>query len=117
MKKYGGFVPNVRAGKPTERYLTYVINRIQTPGAIYLAVISLMPLLAMVYLGTSQDFPLGGVYVLIIIGVGLETVKQIDAKLQRHHYEGILRSEEHTSELQSRGHRVCRHLMEETNND
>ena len=91
MKKYGGFVPNVRAGKPTERYLTYVINRIQTPGAIYLAVISLMPLLAMVYLGTSQDFPLGGVSVLIIIGVGLDTVKQIDAKLQQHHYEGILR--------------------------
>ena len=91
MKKYGGFVPNVRAGKPTERYLTYVINRIQTPGAIYLAVISLMPLLAMVYLGTAQDFPLGGVSVLIIIGVGLDTVKQIDAKLQQHHYEGILR--------------------------
>lgn len=91
MKKYGGFVPNVRAGKPTERYLTYVINRIQTPGAIYLAVIALMPLLAMVYLGTAQDFPLGGVSVLIIIGVGLDTVKQIDAKLQQHHYEGILR--------------------------
>ena len=91
MKKYGGFVPNVRAGKPTERYLTYVINRIQTPGAIYLAMISLLPLLAMVYLGTAQDFPLGGVSVLIIIGVGLDTVKQIDAKLQQHHYEGILR--------------------------
>ncbi|MCT1384607.1 preprotein translocase subunit SecY [Brachybacterium sp. p3-SID1565] len=91
MKKYGGFIPNVRAGKPTERFLTYVINRIQTPGAIYLALISLMPLIAMVYLGTSQDFPLGGVSVLIMIGVGLDTVKQIDAKLQQHHYEGILR--------------------------
>lgn len=91
MKKYGGFVPNVRAGKPTERYLTYVINRIQTPGAIYLAVISLIPLFALVYLGASQDFPLGGASLLIIIGVGLDTVKQIDAKLQQHHYEGILR--------------------------
>ncbi|MBE9402739.1 preprotein translocase subunit SecY [Brachybacterium sp. Marseille-Q2903] len=91
MKKYGGFIPNGRAGKPTERFLTYVINRIQTPGAIYLALISLMPLIAMVYLGTSQDFPLGGVSVLIMIGVGLDTVKQIDAKLQQHHYEGILR--------------------------
>nr|WP_245349293.1 preprotein translocase subunit SecY [Brachybacterium fresconis] len=91
MKKYGGFVPNVRAGKPTERYLRYVINRIQTPGAIYLAVISLMPLLAFAYLGVSQNFPLGGVSLLIVIGVGLDTVKQIDAKLQQHHYEGILR--------------------------
>ena len=91
MKKYGGFIPNVRAGKPTERYLRYVINRIQSAGAVYLAIICLIPLLALVYLGTSQDFPLGGASLLIIIGVGLDTVKQVDAKLQQHHYEGILR--------------------------
>ncbi|HIY23752.1 MAG TPA: preprotein translocase subunit SecY [Candidatus Brachybacterium merdigallinarum] len=91
MKKYGGFIPNVRAGKPTEKYLQYVINRIQTPGAMYLAVISLIPLFALVYLGASQDFPLGGASLLIIVGVGLDTVKQIDAKLQQHHYEGILK--------------------------
>ncbi|NMA75764.1 MAG: preprotein translocase subunit SecY [Actinomycetales bacterium] len=91
MKKYGGFIPNVRAGRPTERYLRYVINRVQSAGAVYLAVICLIPLVALVYLGTSQDFPLGGVSLLIIIGVGLDTVKQIDAKLQQHHYEGILR--------------------------
>ena len=91
MKKYGGFIPNVRAGRPTERYLRYVINRVQSAGAVYLAVICLIPLIALVYLGTSQDFPLGGVSLLIIIGVGLDTVKQIDAKLQQHHYEGILR--------------------------
>ncbi|GAB2534264.1 preprotein translocase subunit SecY [Brachybacterium huguangmaarense] len=91
MKKYGGFVPGVRAGKPTERYLQYVINRIQTPGALYLGIIALIPMLALVFLGTSQDFPLGGASILIVIGVGLDTVKQIDAKLQQHHYEGILR--------------------------
>nr|WP_283774754.1 preprotein translocase subunit SecY [Brachybacterium equifaecis] len=91
MKKYGGFVPGVRAGKPTERYLQYVINRIQSAGAVYLAVISLIPLFALVYLGANQNFPLGGASLLIIIGVGLDTVKQIDAKLQQHHYEGILR--------------------------
>ena len=91
MKKYGGFIPGVRAGKPTERYLRYVINRVQTPGALYLAVIAMIPLLALVFLGASQNFPLGGASVLIIIGVGLDTVKQIDAKLQQHHYEGILR--------------------------
>jgi len=91
MKKYGGFIPNIRAGRPTERYLRYVINRVQSAGAVYLAVICLIPLVALVCLGTSQDFPLGGVSLLIIIGVGLDTVKQIDAKLQQHHYEGILR--------------------------
>jgi len=91
MKKYGGFIPGVRAGKPTERYLQYVINRIQTPGALYLGIIALIPMLALVFLGTSQNFPLGGASILIIIGVGLDTVKQIDAKLQQHHYEGILR--------------------------
>lgn len=90
MKKYGGFVPGIRAGRPTEKYLQYVINRIQTPGAIYLAVLSLIPLLALVFLGASQNFPLGGASLLIIIGVGLDTVKQIAAKLQQHHYEGIL---------------------------
>ncbi|MCS6711224.1 preprotein translocase subunit SecY [Brachybacterium sp. EF45031] len=91
MKKYGGFIPGVRAGKPTERYLQYVINRIQAPGAVYLAIIALIPLLALVYLSASQNFPLGGASLLIVIGVGLDTVKQIDAKLQQHHYEGLLR--------------------------
>ncbi|MBV7411647.1 preprotein translocase subunit SecY [Dermabacteraceae bacterium TAE3-ERU27] len=91
MKKYGGFIPNVRAGKPTERYLSYVINRILTPGSIYLALIALMPVVALAVLGATRDFPFGGASILIIVGVGLETVKQIDAKLQQHHYEGILR--------------------------
>jgi preprotein translocase subunit SecY len=91
MKKYGGFVPGVRAGKPTEKYLQYVINRVQTPGALYLAVLAMIPLLALVFLGANQNFPLGGASLLIIIGVGLDTVKQIDAKLQQHHYEGILK--------------------------
>jgi preprotein translocase subunit SecY len=91
MKKYGGFVPGVRAGKPTEKYLQYVINRIQAPGAVYLAVLAMIPLLALVFLGANQNFPLGGASLLIIIGVGLDTVKQVDAKLQQHHYEGILK--------------------------
>jgi preprotein translocase subunit SecY len=90
MKKYGGFVPGVRAGKPTQKYLQYVINRVQSAGALYLAIISLIPLLALVFLGANQNFPLGGASLLIIIGVGLDTVKQIQAKLQQHHYEGIL---------------------------
>ncbi len=91
MKKYGGFVPGVRAGKPTERYLQYVINRVLSAGSLYLGILSLVPLLAFAFLGADQNFPFGGAALLIIIGVGLDTLKQIDSKLQQHHYEGILR--------------------------
>ncbi len=91
MKKYGGFIPGIRAGRPTAEYLQYVINRITTPGAIYLAVLSLIPLIAFNVLGTTQDFPFGGASILIIVGVGLQTVKQIESQLQQHDYEGFLR--------------------------
>ncbi|MCG7426222.1 preprotein translocase subunit SecY [Helcobacillus massiliensis] len=90
MKKYGGFIPGIRAGKPTERYLQYVINRVLSVGAVYLGVLALIPILALAFLGADQNFPFGGVSLLIIIGVGLDTVKQISAKLHQHHYEGIL---------------------------
>lgn len=91
MKKYGGFVPGIRAGKPTERYLSYVINRVLSAGSLYLGVLALVPLLAFAFLGADQNFPFGGAAILIIIGVGLDTLKQIESKLQQHHYEGILR--------------------------
>ncbi|MEO8829336.1 preprotein translocase subunit SecY [Lapillicoccus sp.] len=91
MKKYGGFIPGIRAGRPTAEYLDYVLTRITVPGAIYLAVISLIPLIALVAVGANQNFPFGGTSILIIVGVGLETVKQIQAQLQQRHYEGFLR--------------------------
>jgi preprotein translocase subunit SecY len=91
MKKYGGFIPGIRAGKPTSDYLEYVINRITTPGAIYLGLVALLPLVALATVGANQNFPFGGASILIIVGVGLETVKQIDAQLQQRHYEGLLR--------------------------
>lgn len=91
MKKYGGFIPGIRAGKPTQDYLQYVISRITLPGAIYLAIVALIPLIALVLVGANQNFPFGGTSLLIIVGVGLETVKQIDAQLQQRHYEGLLR--------------------------
>ncbi len=91
MKRYGGFIPGYRAGRPTAAYLRYVLNRITVPGAIYLAVISLIPLVAFVMLGADQNFPFGGTSLLIIVGVGLETVKQIESQLQQQHYEGFLR--------------------------
>ena len=91
MKKYGGFIPGIRAGRPTAEYLSYVLTRITVPGAIYLALISLIPLIALVLVDPNQNFPFGGTSILIIVGVGLETVKQIEAQLQQRHYEGFLR--------------------------
>jgi len=91
MKKYGGFIPGIRAGRPTAEYLDFVLTRVTLPGSIYLAIVSLIPLIAFAMLGTAQNFPFGGASVLIIVGVGLETVKQIDSQLQQRHYEGLLR--------------------------
>jgi preprotein translocase subunit SecY len=91
MKKYGGFIPGIRAGRPTAEYLDYVLTRITVPGAIYLGLVSLIPLIALVLVGANQNFPFGGTSILIIVGVGLETVKQIESQLQQRHYEGFLR--------------------------
>ena len=91
MKKYGGFIPGIRAGRPTAEYLDYVLTRITVPGAIYLAGISLIPLIALIMVGADQNFPFGGTSILIIVSVGLETVKQIESQLQQRHYEGFLR--------------------------
>jgi preprotein translocase subunit SecY len=91
MKKYGGFIPGIRAGRPTAEYLDYVTTRITTVGAIYLAVLAMIPTLMVVFLGVSGNLPFGGTSILIIVGVGLETVKQIDSQLQQRHYEGFLK--------------------------
>ncbi|MFW0154596.1 preprotein translocase subunit SecY [Rothia sp. P6271] len=91
MKKYGGFIPGVRAGRDTQEYLSYVLNRITLPGALYLATIAMIPLTALVLFNANQNFPFGGTSLLIVIGVGLDTVKQIDAQLQQHNYKGLLR--------------------------
>ncbi len=91
MKKYGGFVPGIRAGKPTEEYLAYVLSRITFPGAMYLGLVALIPLIALVVVNANQNFPFGGTSLLIMVGVGLDTVKQIESQLQQRHYEGFLR--------------------------
>ena len=91
MKKYGGFIPGIRAGRPTEEYLGYVLSRITLPGALYLAAISMIPLVALVLLNANQNFPFGGTSILIMVGVGLDTVKQIESQLQQRNYEGFLR--------------------------
>ncbi|MCC2335954.1 preprotein translocase subunit SecY [Cellulomonas wangsupingiae] len=91
MKKYGGFIPGIRAGRPTAEYLDFVITRITAPGSIYLALVALIPTIAFIVLGVGTNIPFGGASILIVVGVGLETVKQIESQLQQRHYEGFLR--------------------------
>jgi preprotein translocase subunit SecY len=91
MKKYGGFIPGIRPGRPTAEYLGYVLNRLTAPGSIYLGVVALFPLVALAVIGVGNQFPFSGVSLLIMVGVGLDTVKQIESQLQQRNYEGFLR--------------------------
>jgi preprotein translocase subunit SecY len=93
MKKYGGFIPGIRPGKPTADYLQYVLSRITLPGSIYLGTIAVLPnlFLEMGNSGGVQNFPFGGTSLLIMIGVGLDTVKQIESQLMQRNYEGFLK--------------------------
>jgi preprotein translocase subunit SecY len=91
MKRYGGFIPGIRAGRPTADYLSYIINRITSAGSIYLAVVALLPTLLFIALGIQNNMPFGGSSLIIVCGVGLETVKQIQSQLEQRHYEGFLR--------------------------
>ncbi len=91
MKKYGGFIPGIRPGRPTAEYLQYVLSRLTAPGSVYLGIIALFPLVALGAAGVANQFPFSGVSLLIMVGVGLDTVKQIESQLQQRNYEGFLR--------------------------
>ena len=91
MKKYGGFIPGIRPGGPTAGYLSFVLSRLTAPGSVYLAAVALIPMIAIGLVGASSQFPLGGTSIMIAVGVGLDTVKQIESQLQQRNYEGFLR--------------------------
>jgi preprotein translocase subunit SecY len=91
MQKYGGFIPGIRPGRPTAEYLSYVLSRLTAPGSVYLGIIALFPLIALSAIGVANQFPFSGVSLLIMVGVGLDTVKQIESQLQQRNYEGFLR--------------------------
>ncbi len=91
MKKYGGFIPGIRPGKPTADFLAYVLSRITAAGSIYLALVALAPMLAFVAMGVNTNIPFGGTSILILVGVGLDTVKRIQSQLEQRHYEGFLK--------------------------
>jgi preprotein translocase subunit SecY len=91
MRKYGGFIPGIRAGRPTVEYLQYVLSRITAPGSLYLGLVAIIPVIALALVGATQNFPFGGTAILIVVGVGLDTAKQIESQLQQRSYEGFLR--------------------------
>jgi preprotein translocase subunit SecY len=90
IRKQGGFIPGIRPGPPTERYLARLLNRLTLPGSLFLTAIAVIPLLVFAASGIS-GFPFGGTSILIIVGVALETMKQVDSQLVMRNYEGFLR--------------------------
>ena len=90
MKKYGGFVPGIRPGRQTAEYLDRILTRITLPGAIFIAIIALLPSVALAT-ANVQALPFGGTSILITVGVTLETMKQIESQLMMRHYEGFLK--------------------------
>jgi preprotein translocase subunit SecY len=89
MKRYGGFIPGIRPGRQTAEYLDKVLTRITFPGALYLATVAVIPFVALA-LFNVQAFPLGGVSLLIMVGVALETMKQVESQLMQRNYEGFI---------------------------
>jgi preprotein translocase subunit SecY len=89
MKKYGGFIPGIRPGKQTAEHLNYILTRITLPGAVFLGAVAILPFIALAA-GNVQSFPFGGTAILITVGVGLETMKQIESQLLMRNYEGFL---------------------------
>jgi preprotein translocase subunit SecY len=90
MKKNGGFIPGIRPGKPTELFITRVMNRITIAGALFLAAITALPVVFMSATNLSLYF--GGTGLLIVVGVALETMKQVESQLLQRHYKGFIRN-------------------------
>jgi len=89
LKKYGGFIPGVRPGRPTAEYLDRILSRLTFPGALYLGAVAALPTILISQ--TSASFFFGGTSILIVIGVALDTVKQLEAQLMMRNYEGFLK--------------------------
>jgi preprotein translocase subunit SecY len=90
MKRYGGFIPGIRPGRQTAEYLDRVLTRITLPGSLYLAAVAVLPFILLA-VGRIGAFPLGGVSLLIMVGVALQTMQQIESQLMQRNYEGFLR--------------------------
>jgi preprotein translocase subunit SecY len=90
LRKFGGFIPGIRPGPPTAKYLNDILVRITLPGSMFLAAVALIPSIVLA-IWAFQEFPFGGTSLLITVGVALETMKQLESQLQMHNYEGFLK--------------------------
>ncbi len=91
IRKQGGYIPGIRPGPPTERYLARILNRITLPGGLYLALVAVLPSLFMALVAHHRRYPFYGTTLLIAVGVSLETMRQIDSQLMMRNYEGFLK--------------------------
>ena len=93
LRKYGGYIPGIRPGPPTAQYLDRVLTRLTLPGSLYLAAIAVLPSLFIRYGGFSQatSRALGGTSVLIVVGVALDTMRQMESQMMMRSYEGFLK--------------------------
>jgi preprotein translocase subunit SecY len=93
LRKYGGYIPGIRPGPPTAAYLDRVLQRLTLPGALFLATVAVAPSIFINYFGFSQatSRALGGTSVLIVVGVALDTMRQMESQMMMRHYEGFLR--------------------------
>ena len=93
LRKYGGYIPGIRPGPPTAQYLDRVLTRLTLPGSLYLALVATLPTLIILYGGFSQatSRALGGTSILIVVGVALDTMRQMESQMMMRHYEGFLK--------------------------
>lgn len=99
MKQSGGFIPGVTMGTPTVKYLQYLMNRLNSVGAIYLLAVAMVPTILAATLGVGSSLPFGGTTVLIIANVGLETLRQVKAQSEQWEYSGVLPSAEAAADV------------------
>lgn len=91
LKKQGGYIPSKRPGKETQAYLTTVLYRLTFVGAIFLAAISVVPTFFVKFAGLPETAQIGGTSLLIVVGVALETMKQLESQLVKRHYKGFIK--------------------------
>ncbi|MFC2081875.1 preprotein translocase subunit SecY, partial [Candidatus Bipolaricaulota bacterium] len=92
VREAGGFIPGVRPGKPTADYITGILNRMLLIGALFLSGISVLPFILSALSGSQSMFMIGGTSLLIVVGVGIDTLMQIEAHLVMRHYESLTKS-------------------------
>jgi len=91
LKKQGAYIPGIRPGESTQTYLTSVLYRLTFVGAIFLTVLSVMPILFMNFMKLPATVQIGGTSIIIVVGVALETMKQLESQLVKRHYKGFMK--------------------------